>query len=198
MKSTHMVLGLAVSLLLGGCVTSLEKAERDCDRGSGEQCYHAGATYHMGEPVDNQGNRIDNDSSKAAVLYRRGCDELDYALACNNLAILYYEGVPGQYGFEPNPRLAFDYFDKTCEMKNGDQIGCAYVGELYMEGKGVKRSYAKARPYLEVGCEYGVADSCRRLGRLYREGLGVSRSKTTARTYDEWACYFGDDEACQQ
>ena len=203
MKLTHLALCAAASLLLGGCMSSLELAVRSCNnenmniKARSQQCFRAGQIYHVEEPVDAQGNRIANDLALAAAYYLKGC-KMDNAKACNNLASLLDEGVPGPNGFEPNPRLAFDYFEKTCEMDDGHPVGCASVGEMYMEGKGVQRDYAKARPYLEVGCEYEVAEACRLLGRLYRDGLGVSRSDATARTYDEWACYFGDDEACQQ
>lgn len=197
MKLGQMALCLTAAALLSGCMTALERAEKDCDNGEGRQCFRAGATYHLGEPVDPQGNRIPNDLPKAAVLYRRGCDELNDAFSCNNLGQLYSEGAPGPYGFDPDQRLATQYFDKACEMQDGTAYGCANMGEQYMEGKGVKRDYTRARTYLEVGCEYGIADSCRRLGRLYRNGQGVRKSQVTAATYDEWACYFGDDEACQ-
>ena len=203
MKLTHMALCAAASLLLGGCMSSLELAVRGCNdenksvKARGDRCFRAGQIYHVEEPVDAQGSRIDNDLALAAAYYLRGC-KLNNAKACNNFAVLLNEGVPGPNGIEPNPRMAFDFFNRACEMDDGQPAGCANVGELYLEGRGVQRDYAKARPYLEVGCEYEVAEACRLLGRLYRDGLGVGRNEITARTYDEWACYFGDDEACQQ
>lgn len=78
---------------------------------------------------------------------------------------------------EPNPEelfnlgmLSYDkqdfskakgYFEKACGLNNGG--GCATLGMLYDDGKGVEKNLTKAAQYFSKACKLGNQKACEAL-----------------------------------
>ncbi|WRC00715.1 sel1 repeat family protein [Helicobacter pylori] len=75
---------------------------------------------------------------------------------------------------EPNPEellnlgiLSYDkqdfskakkYFEKACELKDGD--GCGALAVLYINGQGVEKNLTKATQYISKACKLGDQEAC--------------------------------------
>ena len=53
---------------------------------------------------------------------------------------------------------AATFFQSSCDEKN--MTGCANLGMLYKEGKGVERNHAKAQELFKKVCDAGLGDGC--------------------------------------
>ena len=60
-----------------------------------------------------------------------------------------------------------------------DYFGCYNLGNLYNNGRGVKKDYSKANIYYEKACNLNNDIGCFNVGVSYNLGEGVK--KTTAR-----------------
>ncbi len=112
---------------------------------------------------------------------------------------------------EPNPKELFDlgmlsydkqdfskarkYFEKACGLKYGG--GCATLGMLYDDGKGVEKNSIKAAYFYSKACDLNNGGGCKNLGTLYYNGKGVEKNLTKADQYISKACKLGDQEACE-
>ena len=85
------------------------------------------------------------------------------------------------------------YYEKSCE---GDADGCSYLGDIYYNGKIVKKDYAKAAALYDKACSGGDPYACRSIGYMYDKGEGVSVNHEKAvKLYikacdgkDAWGC----------
>ena len=96
--------------------------DQACANAESESCFHLATIYETGD-ASVQSN------AKALEYYKKACDA-NYSQACNNLGILYGDGVERDYA-----QAAF-YFDKACQLK--EQIGCknkASAIDLQMKSK---------------------------------------------------------------
>ena len=77
----------------------------------------------------------------------------------------------------------------------GVSIAQALLGALYLEGKGVKRDYAKAVAWYRKSAEQGFAGAQFELGAMYDKGMGVSRDTREAAKWFSKAAEAGVGKA---
>lgn len=130
-----------------------------------------------------KGGGVPKDESRAASLYRKGCDLHD-SVSCYNLGVMYIEGrgVP-----RSNPR-AVSLFEKVCATPDMVGMGCSNLAFMYLDGLGVAKDEARAAALFKRGCDEGEALSCVNLGTLYRDGRGVEENAVRAVALLRSAC----------
>jgi hypothetical protein len=102
------------------------------------------------------------------------------ALSCAARAdTLSEDGVKGFKAFE-----AGDYATALKEFmplaEQGQPSAEAAVGQMYLQGLGVKQDYAKAATWLKKAAEGGIAQAQAQLGTLYLVGEGVTADPAEA------------------
>lgn len=119
-----------------------------------------GFAYEMGQGVE-------KDAVRALENYERGLDRRTGNFSfvkAGNLYFLGQDGVPQDYA------RAVQLFDTAVEL--GDKWCCPMLAYCYLEGKGCRQDYARAKYLLELtDREIPRTNYC--LGRIYAEGLGV-------------------------
>ncbi len=198
---------------------SVELLKKACNNGKGEkQSCRVLGTYH------NNGYILEQDYSKAASYFKKGCisyeDILTYkmlggvypsminSLSCKKLSGLYKfgHGVKQDKYFEEyykkiaqnialNDKEAARLFEKSC--KSGNIEGCENMGLLYTLSPEVKRDYGKVTQSSEIGCGFGDVESCYWFGvsNWGGEGIRVNHSKGKKLIFK--ACSDGLKQACK-
>src|SRR5439155_14076436 len=92
-------------------------------------------------------------------------------------------------------KTAFDQFTTACAMSE-QEIGCADLAELYLDGKGVARDEAKGRAILTSACDAGAVGPCDRLAQRLRDGAGVAAQPPQALVLFRKACDLGLASSC--
>jgi TPR repeat protein len=112
--------------------------------------------------------------------------------------VTFWTGVlPGVACWGPSgPDRSTSIAHKTCDA--GYATGCAKLGLMCDESKGVRQDDAKAVSLYKKACDAGYAAGCFNLGVMYHQGESVSTSATTARSYFKKACDMGHKKACDQ
>ena len=77
----------------------------------------------------------------------------------------------------------------------GHDLACYYLGVMYNQGRGVRRSQIKAMQWWEKAAERGDVAAQFNLGTLYFHGRNVKQSEETAAKWWEMAAEQGDREA---
>jgi TPR repeat protein len=88
-------------------------------------------------------------------------------------------------------------FEDLC--KTGDQLSCTLLGELYLDGLGVKKDLEKAYQLFSKACSAGIAAGCNDIGKMYLKGLKFRKDPKKALEFFEKACNtnsFGQDVGC--
>ena len=62
-----------------------------------------------------------------------------------------------------------------CNYLQGNPIGHAGLGLMYLYGKGVEKSHEKAFKHFQSSADQGWPEGQLHLGNLYFNGLGVKR-----------------------
>ncbi|MCH8962783.1 MAG: hypothetical protein IH820_16085, partial [Bacteroidetes bacterium] len=96
-------------------------------------------------------------------LFTKGC-ELESAIACNNLAIRYYEGR----GVEKDAARASKLFGDACGA--GDARACSNAAVLRRTGEAGFVDLPGAALYLEIGCNRDFGPACTDLGVVFLNG----------------------------
>lgn len=184
----------------GGSCAALALAFRD---GTGVKTDWAKATQHAQAACDADvaagcrivaaakldGKGTKKDKAGAIALLDRVCLAGD-ALGCVELgkAKLADKKLAGdaQYAFR-----------RAC-YGGGEHEGCAWLGTLYVEGKGGMSASPKVgAKFLEKGCKEGSARACADLAALYKAGKGVAKDPARAKELYAVACNGGDEKACK-
>ena len=76
------------------------------------------------------------------------------------------------------------------------QRGCFDLARRYEEGRGVKRSDAVARAFLQLACDGDDGRACQELAGRYLTGRGVARDPERAIALYAKACHAGVGHAC--
>eukprot|EP01135_Chromosphaera_perkinsii_P000357 Nk52_evm4s78 gene=Nk52_evmTU4s78 len=92
---------------------------------------------------------------------------------------LYYQGG---HGLRADPQKAFSYFHAASQ--NGNAEAMAFLGQMYMMGKGVQQNNLTAFQYFTAAASQGITAAHNGLGYLYLHGMGVKRD------YEEAVKYF--------
>lgn len=193
-----------------GCETWVRTLNIDCQDGSATAC----ATL---APILNEGRLVNRNAAMAGLAFARACDlgitancgkligfvradgkdKLSQACregdgaACFVLGSLY----SGGNGVEQNPTLAFNFFEKSCNLRWWR--GCGRLGVSYLVGQGAPEDSSKAMENFEKGCRGENGASCFEAGKLYSTYFSA-KDRELAQKRFESACEFGVKEACQQ
>ena len=93
----------------------------------------------------------------------------------------------------------FEEAKKNCDK--GNTNGCAKLGELYYNGRGVARSFYRAAKLNKKACDEGNNNGCFNLGMMYRDGDGVNNLHRNLNKSTELLTELCNDkyaEACLQ
>lgn len=126
----------------------------------------------------------------------RACVDGDPA-ACNRVGERHILGA----GLSKLPALAFDYFERACEL--GYLPGCSNLGLLYLTGindKGARRDPERGARLIARACEGLLeVDNCALAGDLFeRGGRGVKVRPDLARRYYALSCARGREDSCAE
>lgn len=191
--------------------------EKQCSAGHGTSCATLSLMYR-------DGTGVSTDRTKAVAAAQRACDA-DVAAGCRLVGAAKFAGqgtpkdAPGaielfdkacaagdgracvELGTAKlaDKKLAGDAqyaFRRAC-YGGGEFDGCAWLGTLYVEGKGGLSASPKiAAKFFEKGCKEGSARACTGLAKLHKAGTGVPKDAARAKQLFEQACSAGDDAAC--
>ena len=126
-----------------------EKYQHECDANNGESCLQLGILFEKGKEVQ-------QDKLKAGELYKKACN-LDNANACAVLGTYYAEGI-GTNGKNLDFDKAFMYTEKACYQNI--YPSCVNLGIMYLEGKGIEKSFSKAVNIFKKTCNNGSQVAC--------------------------------------
>ena len=87
------------------------------------------------------------ENEKALGYIQRALDE-EYPPAIYRMGVCY---LRGQLGLEPDKEKAVEYFQQVAEKE--DPAGWCALGQLYQQGEGVDRDFAKAVEFYERAAE---------------------------------------------
>ena len=87
---------------------------------------------------------------------------------------------------DKKPQKAMNEFKKQLEIDE-DRYSASELGDMYFEGKHVRRSYSKAYKYYKIAEKSNDKNALYHLGLLYKGGHGVTKSLSKAFKYFEKA-----------
>lgn len=85
----------------------------------------------------------------------------------------------------------------TVNCENGDAIGCANLGLMYVNGVNVQQDYFKAKELFVKACKLGDAEGCYNLGIAHEKGVGVRQDYSKAKELYGKACDMQYDAGCK-
>jgi TPR repeat protein len=85
---------------------------------------------------------------------------------------------------------------ESCE--NGDQTGCAPLGEAYRDGTLVPKSAPFAAALFRRGCDANEPMACRLLAAALQNGSGLTADPAQAVTLLAKSCELGEPPACTE
>ena len=129
-----------------------------------------------------------NDFSSALTQYRKAADQ-GYALAQNNLGVLYRDGR----GVAQNYAEAAKWFRKAADQGNAQAQ--TNLGAMYGTGRGVAKDYAQAVAWYRKAADQGNALGQYNLGAMYANGEGVAQNYAEAAKWYRKAADQGNAEA---
>ncbi|HET9960521.1 MAG TPA: tetratricopeptide repeat protein, partial [Polyangiaceae bacterium] len=95
------------------------------------------------------GSRIlGREATRAAHLFHAAC-EAGHPLGCNDLGVLYRDGI----GLQQDPVRAARYFEQACADDSAE--GCNNLGVLKQRGLGTNLDSERARALYRQACELG-------------------------------------------
>lgn len=185
-KILAIVFALCGNIVLTNDLTpeQLETAHKACESGDIEACRTLGWYYY------NDGN----DKVQAAEILAKACEKKDI-LSCSYAGSIYYK--------LKDFVKAHEHLSKVCgaqgvpkDLKKVETLACVQLGHFYINGRGVRQDFTKAKEYLTKACNSKVSEACYSLGVLYQNG-GVRPLATTKEYYGK-ACDLGDQEGCDE
>ncbi|MEN0067407.1 MAG: tetratricopeptide repeat protein [Myxococcota bacterium] len=143
---------------------AFEAYNRSCELGNAHAC------SEMGQIVETNESRVDNDQPADAYL-TRGCNNGDpegcYWLVEDELP---RTGEPEE--------TQYVLLDRSCEGEYGP--GCERLAEVHIDRKTSFDNEIAAR-HFDSACGNGFYESCRTLGGMYLKGKGVEKDRQKAR-----------------
>jgi TPR repeat protein len=156
-----------------------DELERFCARGAGEACLQIGLRYSeledsSGRPKDpraeerflracdlgvafgcNMAGTIAADDAKRLPLHQKACDRGN-GTGCVNVG----DHFAGEAtGTSVDLGKAAAAYDKGCSLPGGEE-GCAKLGQMYKERKGVASDTARAKVLFEKACNADLTWAC--------------------------------------
>lgn len=115
------------------------------------------AAFHMGLMYED-GLGVKQDWDKAEKMYLNAFIELHHPFAPYKIGQLYERGNDD---FPADITKSIEWYQEA--GKNGLDKGYFRIGEIYENGIGVDKDYAKAEVYYKKSCDSGNEDACERL-----------------------------------
>jgi TPR repeat protein len=113
------------------------------------------------------------DNREAVAWYRKAAEQ-GFALAENNLGVMYAKGL----GVPRDDAQALSWFRKAAEQ--GFEAAEASIGISYEDGKGVAKDDVQAATWYRKAAEKGYAQAELNLGVMYLKGVGVPKDDLQA------------------
>jgi TPR repeat protein len=196
------------------CSGDAADCDKQCSAGHGGSCALLAVMYR-------EGMGVKQDAAKSAKLAQDACDK-EVAAGCRiaaaaklgkdkAAAIALYDKAclagDGKSCVElgaaklSDKKLAADAqyaFRRAC-YGGGEFDGCAWLGTLYVDGKGgMSVSPKVGAKFFEKGCKEGSARACAGLATLYSRGAkGFDKDPAKAKELYAKACDAGDEKACK-
>ncbi len=162
-KKRLVPIAMAASVILGFWLIRYQpwKSEFDrtlmwAERGDADAQHSMGQLYLGGEGVG-------KDTEEAASWFEKAAEQ-GHVDSMFNLGLM-YSGVGGRR----NDSKSRDWYQKAAD--GGDEEALSALGDLYLEGRGVRRDYAKAMELFSQS--ESVSNSLFQIGRIHDRGLGV-------------------------
>lgn len=89
---------------------------------------------------------------------------------------------------------ALSVYKESCSHNSGE--GCSWLGNLYMNGQGIRKSLRKANEFFIKSCDLQYGEGCLRLAQLYEESFEFEQYRSKAPDFYSKGCSFGNAEAC--
>ncbi len=89
----------------------------------------------------------------------------------------------------------FDVEKVESLAKSGITVAQTILGDMYLQGQGVRQDYSQARHWFELAAQQGFADAQLNLAGMYYRGEGVSQDYIQAKHWLELAAKQGLIEA---
>ncbi|XP_023215914.1 cytochrome c oxidase assembly factor 7 homolog [Centruroides sculpturatus] len=157
------------------------------------QCYYEkkpDGCHRLGDFLE----AVKKDFKKAAIVYKRNCEENNYGKSCYKFGGYVFLGK----GDEKVDKLrAFEYFMKGCEKNNPES--CFHAGAQLTSKKddSVPKNYPLGLQLLEKACSQNDQFGCYYASGLHFVGAeGVPKDMKKAFIYSEKACDLGNMYAC--
>jgi serine/threonine protein kinase/TPR repeat protein len=177
----------------GSCVTKdYSRAEalysKACEMGDAKGCEglnDLGFDYELG-------SRVGQDISRAEALYSKTCEKGNNE-GCKGLVGIGLNYEIGSY-VKKDPLHAALLYSKACDAGIAD--GCGDLGNLYLDGNGLKQDFHSAMAFISKACNGGDAGGCWDEGQIYLNGWGLAKNKEKAKDYFKKGCTMGLKIAC--
>lgn len=138
-----------------------------------------------------KGNGVQRDPNKAVQLYRQSYELNNKSYAAFELGRIYFDQWE-------NYHEAKKWFEITVAQNSHDKSWASfYLGDMYLNGLGVRQDCTKALPYFESSKDT-IFESFTNLGIMYSIGCGVEKDTVKAKEYFGQACDKGDQDGCDE
>jgi len=148
-----------------------------------------GATCNDWGMAHAEGWGMPPNEQQAAALFYQACAGHEVS-GCASYAERMQSGAGG---VPTNPEAALQMFSKACNQ--GSVRACHGVGLALLEGRGIQKQAAEARPYLEYACDYRFAPACDSLAMLLDSGQAGTNLAEAVRLSD-FSCEQGIAAGC--
>ena len=147
---------ITIGAVLGTC-PDLAVCEKECDAGSADRCRRLGATYALGEGVD-------QDETRAAGLYERACAMKDPS-AC------VFAGQMSEFahGVPKDDAKAARFYERACDLSWA--AGCFNEAIMFEAGRGVPQDRVKAGDLYQIACTAGSKQACDKARAMHEPAL---------------------------
>ncbi|XP_043250454.1 cytochrome c oxidase assembly factor 7 homolog isoform X1 [Colletes gigas] len=139
---------------------------------------------------------IKTDNKEAADIYKKTCDDMNYARSCTKYGDFALVGK----GCEKNVKEAYKYLKKGCDLD--DTKGCYHAGVFAVTSEELEKDravqVADGVRMLKKSCDLGEEKACFHLSSIYLNGIKGHVDKNTREAYklSLKCCEMGNPYAC--
>ncbi len=138
-----------------------------------------------------KGYGVKRDPNKAVQLYRQAYELNNKSYAAFELGRIYFDQWE-------NYHEAKKWFEITVAQNSFDKSWASfYLGDMYLNGLGVRQDCTKALPYFESSKDT-IFESLTNIGIMYATGCGVEKDTIKAKEYFGQSCDKGDQDGCDE
>ena len=155
-----------------------------CDAGEISACEDLAEMHYRGEGVP-------VDLTRAAVMFKNGCDAGGRALSCFNYGLMNQKGQ----GLAVNAEAAFEYYRIAC--RRGSDSACINLATEYQLSAPGTADREIASGLMEKSCNNGAMIACGNLAVMTQESDPTQMGKIRAASLYRQACDGGDGGSCR-